>query len=186
MSIKSFLFLMTLSFLTFSTALSANKIAPILSFLLDETETCPGIPSSYFSGLYSMEQLSGADPYYAIQTFGNAPQLVQIATNGRQRSFQIDYYGDEPSVARIYNFTITLKCDGTLEVFGENLGPQLGCTPEIIDDPSIGFSTGIPASTYSVSETDDDIVLVNVTDFEPDGGCPGENAYQVELRFTEH
>ncbi|MGH1539525.1 MAG: hypothetical protein ACRBHB_03800 [Arenicella sp.] len=129
-----------------------------------------------------MQQLSGTDPVYAVQTFGSAPQLVQIAANGRQRSFQIDYYAEVPSIAKIYNFTITLKCDGTMEVLGENLGPDLGCTPGI----SIIFSTGIPASTYSVSETDDDIVLVNVTDYAPGGGCPDELAYQVELRFTEH
>ena len=57
----------------------------------------------------------------------------------------------------------------------------LGC--ELI---SIGFSSGSPISTYTddFDGTQDEVMLVNVTDFDPVGNCDA-NPYQVELRFTK-
>ena len=68
---------------------------------------------------------------------------------------------------------------GNIEVVGTINAGGLGC-----GGANIGFSTGTTVSTFDQNFVDDDVVIVNVTDFEPDGNC-GTGGYQVQLRFTK-
>lgn len=132
----------------------------------------PPPPADYFVGSYLMEQLTGADPLFGGETFGDN-QVVNIAPgNAYERSFDFLYYpgifdGD-------YNFTMTF-CEGEVFVAGTINDGTLGC------GSNLGFGTGVPASTYDLMQ--DALVPVGVTDFEPTGSCD-ESPYQVALQFT--
>ena len=132
------------------------------------------IDSSFFSGLYLMEQIGGADPFYGSETFGDS-QTVSIAADGNMRSFDFLYY---PGIFDAdYHFQMELQC-GEIETNGRINAGGLGC------GSNIGFSTGGTVSTYDESFVDDAVITVYVTDFDPGGSCSG-GAYQVELRFTK-
>jgi hypothetical protein len=129
----------------------------------------------FFTGLYLMEQLSGLDPFFSAETFGDT-QIVNITADGNIRSFDFLYY---PGIFDSdYNFSMTLCC-GDILVTGTINAGGLGC-----GGSNIGFSTGIPVSAYDQTFIDDDVITVNVTDFSPDGSCD-TGGYQVELRFTK-
>ncbi len=134
-------------------------------------------PADYFSGPYLMQQLSGLDPFYAAETFGDT-QVVNLVADGFRRSFDFLYY---PGIFDAdYNFTMYL-CGGEISVVGSINSDALGC-----GGANIGFATGSPAQTYDPAfpDPDDAIMLVDVADFEPDGNCE-TGSYPVELRFTE-
>jgi hypothetical protein len=129
----------------------------------------------FFTGQYLMEQLSGLDPFFASETFGDT-QIVNITANGNIRSFNFLYF---PGIFDSdYNFSMNLCC-GEILVTGTINAGGLGC-----GGSNIGFSTGNPVSTYDQTFIDDDIITVNVTDFSPDGSCD-TGGYPVELRFTK-
>ena len=129
----------------------------------------------FFSGQYLMEQLSGLDPFFASETFGDT-QVVNIIADGYSRSFDFLYF---PGIFDSdYNFTMTLAC-GEIYVLGTINAGGLGC-----GGSNIGFSTGDPISSYDETYTDDDVIVVNVSDFKPDGSCDTGD-YPVVLRFTK-
>ncbi len=132
------------------------------------------VTPTFFTGTYLMEQLSGADPFYASEVFGDT-QIVEITANGTLRSFNFLYF---PGIFDSdYNFTMNLSCGDILVTGSINAG-GLGC-----GGANIGFATGNPISTYD-EDLGDDIMLVNLNDFEPDGNC-ATGSYPVEVRFTK-
>jgi len=134
----------------------------------------PSIDPDFFTGQYLMEQLSGLDPFFAAETFGDT-QIVNITADGNIRSFNFLYF---PGIYDAdFNFSMNLSC-GEILVTGTINSGGLGC------GSNIGFSTGNPVSTYDQTFIDDDIITVNVTDFSPDGSCD-TGGYPVELRFTK-
>ncbi len=152
-------------------------IAAGATFTVNIFQICP-VDETFFTGMYLMEQLSGADPFYASEVFGDT-QIVEITANGTNRSFNFVYF---PGIFDSdYNFTMNLVCN-EIQVSG-TINPgngTLGCDGV----SSIEFGTGNPISTYTQGEVEDDIMLVNVTDFAVANEC-GVSPYQVELRFTE-
>jgi hypothetical protein len=157
--------------LTDGRSISSDDESP---FEYDAEITGPIIDPDFFTGLYLMEQLSGLDPFFDAETFGDA-QIVNITADGNIRSFEFLYF---PGVYDAdYNFSMNLSC-GDILVTGTINSGGLGC------GSNVGFSTGSPVSTYDETFIDDDVITVNVTDFSPDGSC-GTGGYQVELRFTK-
>lgn len=128
----------------------------------------------FFSGQYLMEQLSGSDPFFNSETFGDS-QIVDIIADDYSRSFDFLYFPGMYDA--VYNFTMNLEC-GTIQVIGNINEGSLGC------GSNIGFSTGDPVSSYDQTYTDDDVITVNVSDFKPDGSC-NSGDYPVVLRFTK-
>lgn len=146
-------------------------------FLYTQSVVCLFDEPDFFSGSYLMEQLTGADPFYASETFGDT-QIVDILADGTIRQFNFSYF---PGIFNSdYNFFMNLVC-GEIQVTGSINAGGLGC-----GGANIGFASGSPISTYdqSFSLASDDVMLVNVSDFEPDGNCD-TGSYSVELRFTE-
>lgn len=146
-------------------------------FVYTQAVVCLFDEPDFFSGQYLMEQLTGADPFYASEVFGDT-QIVNIEAEGTLRYFNFLYF---PGIFDSdYNFSMNFVC-GEIQVTGSINAGGLGC-----GGANIGFASGTPISTYDqgFSETSDDIMLVNVADFEPDGNCD-TGSYQVELRFTE-
>jgi hypothetical protein len=130
-----------------------------IPFTFDATITAPVIGPDYFAGEYLMEQVSGTDPYLDGETFGDT-QIVTIVADGNKRSFDFVYY---PGVYDAdYHFSMSLVC-GEIFVTGTINDGALGCG-------DVNFT--------------DDVITVNVTDFDPNGGCD-EEEYQVVLRFTK-
>lgn len=130
------------------------------------------VDPGFFAGPYLMEQISGADPFYNSETFGDT-QTVNIVADGNMRSFDFSYY---PGIFNAdYHFQMVLEC-GEMEIDGSINAGELGC------GGNIGFSTGSTVTTYDLA--DDAIITVHVTDFDPNGSC-SNGAYQVELRFTK-
>ena len=129
----------------------------------------------FLTGQYVMDQLSGSDPFFASETFGDG-QVVNIVADGARRSFDFLYY---PGIFDSdYNFEMILAC-GEVLVKGTINAGGLGC-----GGANIGFATGDPVSSYDQNFVDDDVILLNVTDFKPDGNCD-TGGYQVQLRFTK-
>jgi hypothetical protein len=137
---------------------------------LEAVCTLPPPAEAFLQGSYLMEQLSGQDPLFDSETFGDT-QVVEIAGTGHERFFDFLYY---PGIFNSdYRFTM-LFCDGQVMVRGTINAGGLGC------GSNIGFSTGAPPASYSL---DDAVIPVHVTDFDPNGRCD-EAPYQVRLRFT--
>ena len=128
----------------------------------------------FFSGSYLMEQLTGSDPFFGEQAFG-ASQLVNIAANGINRSFSFVYFPGR--FDSDYAFSLDLIC-GDILVSGSIQAGGLGC------GGNIGQSTGSPVSKFDTNFVDDDVIEINVEDFNPDGECE-TGGYQVKLRFTK-
>ena len=124
----------------------------------------------FFSGTYLIEQLNGTDPFYGEQTFGT--QTVNIAADGISRTFDFVFYPSSFQTA--YSMKIDLIC-GDILVTGTG---GLGC------GAGIGQSTGTPVSNFDLNFEDDDVIEINVEDFNPDGNC-GTGSYQMTLRFTK-
>jgi len=124
----------------------------------------------FFSGTYLIEQLSGTDPFYGEQTFGT--QVVEIAADGINRSFDFIFYPS--SFQTPYSMSLDLIC-GNIFVTGTG---GLGC------GSGIGQATGTPISPFDLNFEDDDVIEINVEDFNPDGDC-GTGSYQMTLRFTK-
>lgn len=144
-----------------------------MQLLLLDDAVCD-TPGDFFSGSYLMEQLSGKDPFFNSETFGDT-QIVDIVRDGYRRSFDFRYY---PGIFDSdYNFSMLLDC-GKIRVNGTINSGGLGC-----GGANVGFATGDPVSTYT-EEFDDDVILVNVSDYDPDGNCK-TGPYPVELRFTK-
>ena len=134
----------------------------------------PPVPNDFFSGPYLMEQLSGLDAFFSTETFGDT-QIVNIVAEANTRSFNFLYF---PGIFDSnYRFEMTL-CQGEISVLGTIDISSLGC------GSNIGFSSGMPLGTYDETFMADDVVLVNVTDFDPDGSCDS-GGYPVQLRFTK-
>jgi hypothetical protein len=124
----------------------------------------------FFSGTYLIEQLNGTDPFYGEQTFGT--QTVNIAADGISRTFDFVFYPSSFQTA--YSAKIDLICG---DIFFTGTG-GLGC------GSGIGQATGSPISNFDLNFEDDDVIEINVEDFNPDGGC-GTGSYQMTLRFTK-
>jgi hypothetical protein len=157
--------------LTDGRSISSDDESP---FEYDAKITGPIIDPVFFTGQYLMEQLSGVDPFFDAETFGDT-QIVNITADGNIRSFDFLYF---PGIYDAdYNFSMTLSC-GEILVTGTINAGELGC------GSNVGFSTGNPVSTYDETFINDDVITVNVTDFSPDGSCD-TGGYPAELRFTK-
>ena len=142
-------------------------------FAYNASVVCLFDEPDFFSGTYLLEQLNGSDPFFGVQTFGT--QTVNIAANGIQRTFSVVYF---PGVFDSdYNITLDLIC-GDILVTGAIASGGLGC------GGNIGQSTGSPVSQFDQNFVDDDVIEINVEDFNPDGEC-GTGGYQITLRFTK-
>ncbi len=166
------------------TTTTSNVVIDILSvsdggvgsptpYTLSVLEVCP-VPSDFFTGTYLMEQQSGSAPFGLGFVFGT--QTVEIESDGLFRNFNFSY---APAAFNSpYTMEFLLDCN-QIFVTG-NIQPgngTLGC-----GTGSIGQSTAAIPGTYDVN-VGDDVITVNVKDFEPDGGC-GTN-YEAVLRFTK-
>ena len=135
------------------------------------------IPEDYFVGEYTVEQISKQQNAFADGSgpaFSEAEQIVTVERNGTQRIFTYTYFPE--SFASEITITLDLICD---EVFVTGTGSNLSCEAGA---PFIGQSTPEIPSTYSVEN--DIEILLDLIDFEPDGGC-GTGGYPVTLRFTK-
>ncbi len=139
-------------------------------FAYNASVVCLFDEPDFFSGTYLIEQLNGTDPFYGEQTFGT--QTVNIAANGISRTFDFVFYPS--SFQSSYSMTLDLIC-GDIFVTGSG---SLGC------GAGIGQATGTPISKFDQSFEDDDVIEINVEDFNPDGDC-GTGSYQMTLRFTK-
>jgi len=156
-------------------------------FVYDANVICP-VPEDYLVGNYLMEKTSAEeDPFFPAfgQAFSSTGQIVNITASGSQRNFEFSYYPDplgtqtgqtDPGFASSYNMKLTFLC-GNIEALGTIMTGSLGC-----GSGSIGQKNAIPPSQYDLSN--DTVVIVNILDFEPDGGCDTGN-YPVTLRFTK-
>lgn len=133
------------------------------------------LPIDFFAGKYLIEQLTGLDPFFAAETFGDT-HTVDIMAVANVRSFNFLYY---PGIFDSnYKFEMFL-CHGEILVRGSINAGSLGC-----GGANVGFSTSVPASPYDETFISDDVILVNVSDYDPDGNCE-TGSYPVQLRFTK-
>lgn len=151
---------------------------PFLSspFVYNANVVCP-VPEEWFVGSYLMERTSTEeDPFFPDfgQAFSEDGQIVNISANGTQRVFEFSYFPNSFDFGQVMTFTFVC---GNIQVLGTSAAGTLGC-----GDGSIGQATANPPSTYDLSS--DDVVIVNLLDFEPDAGCDTGN-YPVTLRFTK-
>lgn len=149
-------------------------------FVYNANVVCP-VPEEWFVGSYLMERTSTQeDPFFPTygQAFSTDGQIVNISANGTARSFDFLYFPDPEGFSADHKLTLTFLC-GIVEVLGAPNAGGLACDAGA---PPIGQATAIPPSTYDLSS--DDVVIVNLLDFEPDGGCNTGN-YPVTLRFTK-
>jgi len=130
------------------------------------------IPEDYFVGDYLVERISDQESPFG-DSFSKEGQVVNITRNGAQRIFTYNYF---PGT---FNSEITITLDLICgEVFVTGTGSGLACAP----GPAIGQSTPEVPSTYN---TENDIeILLDLIDFDPDGGC-GTGGYLVILKFTK-
>ena len=149
--------------------LGARKV-----FTLNLIRYCP-IPSSFFTGTYMIQQVSGNAPFGIGFAFGGN-QIVEVsALTNTTRTFNYLYAPgafDSP-----YYMNLDLIC-GSVFVSG-TIQPgngTLGC-----GNGSIGQSTGSTPGSYDIN--DDAEVTVNILDFEPDSGC-GTN-YQAVIKLIK-
>jgi hypothetical protein len=143
----------------------------------DNTNVTCFIPEDYFVGEYTVGQISKQQNAFAGSAgpaFSEAEQTVTVERNGTQRIFTYTYFPE--SFASEITITLDLICG---EVFVTGTGSNLSCDTNI---SFIGQSTPEVPSTYSVEN--DIEILLDLIDFEPDGGC-GTGGYPVTLKFTK-
>ena len=139
-------------------------------FQYGATLVCLFDAPDFFSGKYQITQLSGTDPFYGAETFGS--QVVEVTANGVERSFPFLFYPDNFQAA--YNMSLNLVC-GEIIVLGSG---GLGC------GAGIGQTTGSKPSFFDEDLEDDDEIIINITDFDPDGDC-GTGPNQIVISMTK-
>ncbi len=156
-------------------------------FVYNANVICP-VPEDYFVGSYLMERTSSQeDPFFPTygQAFSTSGQLVNITANGTERNFEFLFYPEpagtqpgqtDPGFEFPQNMKFTFLC-GEIEVLGTAVAGTLGC-----GTGSIGQATPAVPSSYDLSN--DQEVIINLLDFEPDAGCETGN-YPVTLKFTK-
>ena len=123
----------------------------------------------FFSGSYLLEQVQGAAAFGI--SFGT--QTVNVVADGINRTCQISYF---PGFDLASPFRMDLVC-GKIIVLPNEVGLSCG-------GDNIGWTQGTPAAEFDQEFVDDDVILVNVEDFNPDGSC-GVGSAQIVLRFTK-
>lgn len=123
----------------------------------------------FFSGTYLLQQVSGAAAFGI--SFGD--QTVEVVADGINRTAQIVYF---PGFDLASPFRMEFVC-GQIIVLPNEVGLSCG-------GDNIGWTQGTPAATFDVNFVDDDVIDVNVEDFNPDGSC-GVGSAQIVLRFTK-
>ena len=103
-----------------------------------------------------------------------ADQIVEVVADGINRTATIEYF---PGFDLVSPFRMDLVC-GKIIVLPNDVG--LSCDGAT----NIGWTNGTPASDFDQNFEDDDVIEVNVEDFNPDGGC-GVGSAQIVLRFTK-
>ncbi|MEJ1223014.1 hypothetical protein [Sediminicola sp. 1XM1-17] len=129
----------------------------------------------FFVGDYQVEQLTGSDPFFGSETFGT--QVVTLTASGpTQRKFNFLYY---PGIFDSdYSFTMNFVCDRISMVGAINTG-GLGC-----GGGNIGQTTGETPTFFDQNLVDDDEIILNISDFDGDGGCD-TGSYQITVRLTK-
>ncbi|MEX2350139.1 MAG: DUF1735 domain-containing protein [Flavobacteriaceae bacterium] len=141
---------------------------------------CP-IPNGWFTGAYTMEQISSQqDPFFP--TYGEAFESQTVNVNqvtSTVREFNFSFFPTGFDVAS--TMTFTFDC-GTIRARGLPQGGGLSCDGGATDPISQATS---PNATYAEADLEnDDVVIVEILNFEPDGGC-GTGSYPVTLQFTK-
>ncbi len=141
-------------------------------FLYFPTVICP-VPETFFTGTYSMTQLTGSAPFGIGDGF--TQPSVEIVADGTSRSFQFLY--DPAGFDSAYTMSFALICNEIQGLSGSINSGSLGC-----GDGSIG-QTVVGTYTYDINVPVDAITFV-MEDFNPDGGCSG-NTYEFSFTLTK-
>jgi len=139
-------------------------------FLYTPLVICP-VPETFFTGDYSLTQLSGSGPSGIDDGFTQSP--VTVIANGTNRSFQFAYDPGGFDVA--YTMSMDLVCGVITGVNGSVDAGSFGC-----DGSSIG-QTGTVDVPYDFINGDDSSFTFEMEDFSPDGGCGGTYAFSFTL-----
>lgn len=125
----------------------------------------------FFVGQYQMEQLTGADPFFGSETFGE--QVVTLtATGATARRMDFVYF---PGIFDVnWSLSLNFVCD-RISMSGTG---GLGCS-----DGNIRQATGNTVTFFDQNLVDDDEIILHITDFSSDGGCGG--AYQMQVKLTK-
>ena len=135
------------------------------------------IPEDYFVGEYTVKQISEQqNPFFGSEgpAFSDEEQTIIVEPNGTQRIFTYTYFPE--SFASEITITLDLIC-GEVFVSSSQVSGTLGC-----GDGPVGQATPDIPSAYNIEN--DTELIVEILDFEPDGGCDTGN-YPVTLKFTK-
>ena len=138
-------------------------------FAYNASVVCLFDEPDFFSGTYLLQQVQGQ----AAFGISFADQIVEVAPDGINRSCQISYF---PGFDLASPFRMELVC-GDIIVLPNEVGLSCG-------GDNIGWTNGTPSATFDQNFVDDDVIDVNVEDFNPDGSCDVGSA-QIVLRFTK-
>lgn len=145
-------------------------------FRWDTRVSCP-VPDDRFVGTYLVEYIGDPPAPFGDPTFGVEPGTVTLETvSGSQtlRTFSIEYL---PALGFgvFANVEFDLVCDVT--VVSSGIGTGLGCGGTIRLGPN-------PDKDGSFTFTDDTEIILEMVDFEEDGGC-GVDPLPVTIRLTK-
>jgi hypothetical protein len=141
-------------------------------FLYTPNVICP-VDATFFTGNYSITQLSGSAPFGIGDGF-TQPTVTVVANGATNRTFGFSY--DPGGFDIAYTMSIDLICGSFTNITGTINSGSLGC-----DGTSIG-QTGSTTeiTTYSAVDGDEQFIIT-ISDFKPDGGCGGEYVAVLQL-----
>ena len=141
-------------------------------FLYTPSVVC-AVDPEFFTGEYSITQLSGSAPFGIGDAF-TQPSVTVVANGDTNRTFEFSY--DPGGFGSAYTMTLDLVCGEILNFSGSINSGSLGC-----DGTSIG-QTGTVITTYDQSVGDASFTFT-FEDFNPSGGCGG--TYEAVIRMDK-
>ena len=143
-------------------------------FLYTPNVICP-VDESFFTGEYSITQLTGSAPFGIGDGF-TQPSVTVTANGATNRTFGFTY--DPGGFDIAYTMSIDLICGAFANISGTINSGSLGC-----DGTSIGSTGSTTATTTYSAAGGDDQFIITINDFQPDGGCGG--TYEAVLQLDK-
>ncbi|WP_445381434.1 hypothetical protein [Robiginitalea sp. IMCC43444] len=143
-------------------------------FLYTPNVVC-SVDPTFFTGQYTMVQLSGSSPFGIGDGFTQTEPVTVVANGDTNRTFAFVY--DPGGFGSSYEMSIDLVCGEFQNVAGRIAAGGLGC-----GDGSIG-QTGSTVDITTYDQTAGDASFtITFFDFDPSGGCsPPPNEVVVRL-----
>ncbi len=143
-------------------------------FLYTPSVVC-AVDPEFFTGEYSITQLSGSAPFGIGDAF-TQPSVTVVANGDTNRTFEFSY--DPGGFDSGYTLSFDLVCGEILNFSGSINSGSLGC-----GDGSIGQTGSATVITTYDQSAGDASFTFTFNDFEPSGGCGG--TYEAVIRMDK-